>query len=393
MCIKYILFFLPCLKILFVACWTEVGATAAKKCARSPQKITPHHDHSKQGVVVRVVCRILYSNIRLTWAHSIRNRNTNTQRILNMCILLSTVSHPDYPIILLSNRDEYFARPTQRASLKKLANGSELLAPADLARPEHGTWIGITSDGKLAVLVNYREEHLSVSRISRGLLPIEFLQSEALAEEWHHHLDKILALESIELNQVGGFLLLYGKLLLTADGTLKPLYLMSNRGDRGKVHSTEIDEYELHGDFARQRTFGLSNSLYYMPWPKVELGRKDLESKIKTAVENHVSEEELIESCFEVLSRDTFDNDIRKNGTFDQKMTELKNSVFIPPLETPYAGQSTENGYAVGKYYGTRTQTVIALHKSGTLHYHERDLYTGDTTHQDVHKQHYKFII
>lgn len=30
-----------------------------------------------------------------------------------MCILLTTTSHPDFPLLLLSNRDEYFARPTQ----------------------------------------------------------------------------------------------------------------------------------------------------------------------------------------------------------------------------------------------------------------------------------------
>lgn len=79
-----------------------------------------------------------------------------------MCILLSSTEHPDYPFILLSNRDEFFRRPTEPADFRDTEDGKvKILAPLDLARPEHGTWIGVGTDGKLAVLLNFREENYS----------------------------------------------------------------------------------------------------------------------------------------------------------------------------------------------------------------------------------------
>lgn len=75
-----------------------------------------------------------------------------------MCILLTTTEHPDYPLVVLSNRDEFFKRRTGLAAYRVLDNHTKVLAPLDLGRPEHGTWIGVTTTGKLAVLLNYREE-------------------------------------------------------------------------------------------------------------------------------------------------------------------------------------------------------------------------------------------
>lgn len=74
-----------------------------------------------------------------------------------MCILLSSTEHPEFPFVLLSNRDEYFQRPTEPANLRYF-DGFDVLLPLDLGRAEHGTWIGVSSTGKIAVLVNYRED-------------------------------------------------------------------------------------------------------------------------------------------------------------------------------------------------------------------------------------------
>lgn len=76
-----------------------------------------------------------------------------------MCIVLTTTNHPDYPFVLLSNRDEFYKRPTMPANFRDIGNDVKLLSPLDLARQEHGTWIGVTTNGKIAVLVNYREEN------------------------------------------------------------------------------------------------------------------------------------------------------------------------------------------------------------------------------------------
>lgn len=316
-----------------------------------------------------------------------------------MCILLTTTSHPDFPLLLLSNRDEYFARPTQLASVRQTSKDIQIVSPLDMARPEHGTWIGVTSDGRLAVLVNYREDTAIAGKVSRGILPLEYLVSDLLDDDWYDGLEERMNKKSgvtgkpTKLSEIGGFTLLYGALELDKHSKLRPLNLMSNRGDRGKVHTQEVLLDDMHDHFHRQLTFGLSNSLYFMPWLKVELGRKKLAGLAKRASAEGYSQEEVIESCFEILSSDTYDAEIRKKGTFDQKMTELQNSIFIPPLATPYELELVDSGFAVGKFYGTRTQTVVALSKDGTLHYYERDLYTGDTDKMHIREQHLQFDI
>lgn len=74
-----------------------------------------------------------------------------------MCLMVASTEHPRYPFVLLSNRDEYFGRPTALASFTEIRPGVQLIAPYDLARPEHGTWIGITTTGRFAVLLNYND--------------------------------------------------------------------------------------------------------------------------------------------------------------------------------------------------------------------------------------------
>src|SRR2546421_12416754 len=89
-----------------------------------------------------------------------------------MCILLITTSHPHYPFILINNRDEFIRRPTSRPHWWPSA--PHILSSIDLERPEHGTWLGLTRSGRLAVLTNYRESnthdvaHPVSGRNSRG---------------------------------------------------------------------------------------------------------------------------------------------------------------------------------------------------------------------------------
>lgn len=74
-----------------------------------------------------------------------------------MCILISSTSHPEYPFILLSNRDEFFERNTKTAHIRESGDG-KVISPLDMERAEHGTWIALSDSGKLAVLLNYMED-------------------------------------------------------------------------------------------------------------------------------------------------------------------------------------------------------------------------------------------
>lgn len=299
-----------------------------------------------------------------------------------MCIFISSIAHPDYSLIILSNRDEYFARPTQLATVRNLPNGSQILSPLDLGRKEHGTWIGVTSLGKLAALVNYSEQE-TLNEISRGILPIKYLTSELDDDTWYNSLEETLAQEVAAgkqsvLNRIGGFTLVYGKLEVDpASKNIKPLNIISNRGDRGKIHAVhDVSCDNPHQKFAVQSTFSLSNSLYYEPWLKVRLACSGLSKLIKVSVDSGYSREQLMEGCFEVLSQNTFSYKASKNDM----RSELQNSIFIPPVE--YSDDPN-----VHMLYGTRTQTVILLHKSGILHYCERDLHSHNSADIAVKSQ------
>ncbi|KAI5963595.1 uncharacterized protein KGF55_002475 [Candida pseudojiufengensis] len=308
-----------------------------------------------------------------------------------MCITIATTSHPDFPFILLSNRDEYFKRPTDPARFRKLNEKVQILTPLDMARPEHGTWIGITTTGKIAVLVNYRDidTESTLSEVSRGVLPLSYLKSDLSDEEWR---DKLMSnMESdqgeIDITKIGGFSLLYGTLNLNPKtNKVEHLNILSNRGHHGKIfednRSMNVSESEFDDEreIAEKTTFGLSNSLYNEPWKKVKMGEKLLISLIKKSVENNYDESKLVEGCFDILKTDTFNRSIYEGKDFDAKIMELRNSIFIPPIER---NGPESNVLSIGRYYGTRTQTIILLNKNGELSYYERNMHSSDTPEPD----------
>lgn len=306
-----------------------------------------------------------------------------------MCIYISTTSHPEYPLIVLSNRDEYFGRPTELANIRNLPNGDKILSPLDLGRKEHGTWIGVTSLGRLAVLVNYSEPGMSISEVSRGILPIEYLTSDLDDDAWYESLEEKLAQKfAVEkkrvLNLIGGFTLVYGKLTINPKTKkINPLNIISNRGDRGKIHANPDLAGDLHLQIALQETFSVSNSLYYEPWRKVKLGCDGLSELVDSAVNLHYTHETLVEECFGVLSRDSFPAPEIKHD-LPEKTTQLKDSIFIPPV-------ICNKGSSIPVLYGTRTQTVILLHKSGILHYYEKDLHSTEEREIKIKNQHFEF--
>lgn len=303
-----------------------------------------------------------------------------------MCLLISTTSHPDYPLILLSNRDEYLVRPTKRASYRDLPNGFKILSPLDLARPEHGTWIGVTTEGKIAVLLNYREADSTtqMGKTSRGILPIDYLSTDKLDEEWYDTLNKQ------DIEKIGGFTLIYGKLTINSDSKrINHLNILSNRGDHGKVFLNHVEADDLHGEISQKSTFGLSNSLYYNPWKKVKLGESLLKEIVDTSVKEEWSKSSIVDACFDILKKRDYSDEIKPSDTWETKAKELQNSIFIPPIATGERNTSP----VMGEFYGTRTHTVIILDKYGMVSYYEQDLHCEDSPIQKRKDQEFSFRI
>ncbi|WP_111671606.1 NRDE family protein [Algoriphagus litoralis] len=168
-----------------------------------------------------------------------------------MCLVaFSWKNHPDYPLIISANRDEFFDRPTE--SLHQWDSG--IIAGRDLRAG--GTWMGFHPDGKWALLTNYRDFSRSQKGdISRGKLVQEFLEGYKSPEAYLEGIFK-------DKDRYDGFN------LLVSDG--EKLFYLSNYAKKIEAVSPGIH--------------GLSNGLINDPWPKVELAKKQLANLLAEGV-------------------------------------------------------------------------------------------------------------
>ena len=96
-------------------------------------------------------------------------------------IILAWQKHPDFPLVVPANRDEFFARPSAEAAFWKEA--PDVLAGRDLEAG--GTWLGFSRQGRFAALTNYREgAKQRLGAPSRGALASDFLTQRVSAETY-----------------------------------------------------------------------------------------------------------------------------------------------------------------------------------------------------------------
>jgi len=98
-----------------------------------------------------------------------------------MCILfLSIKQHPDYPLIICANRDEFHQRPTERAHFWQ--QYPHTLAGKDLQAG--GSWLGINKAGYFAAITNIRTGNSpEVGKKSRGELVTWALKPNSIINE------------------------------------------------------------------------------------------------------------------------------------------------------------------------------------------------------------------
>lgn len=163
-----------------------------------------------------------------------------------MCLILfSYKNHPDYKLILASNRDEFYARPTR--PLDFWDDSPDILGGRD--EKDRGTWLGMARNGKFAAITNFRDlSMVKTNAPSRGLLVSGFLTGEMGPGEYLETIRKKGAIYS-------GFNLLAGD--------THRLYYYSNMGQ--SVITLEPG------------TYGLSNAFLDTPWPKIEKGKREFE--------------------------------------------------------------------------------------------------------------------
>jgi uncharacterized protein with NRDE domain len=131
-----------------------------------------------------------------------------------MClIVLAWRAHPDYPLIVAANRDEFHRRPASPAAFWE--DRPSILAGRDLEAG--GTWMGVSRSGRFAAVTNYRGAREPSAPHSRGALVSGFLESRLSPEDF---------LEDVKPALYSGFN------LLVADGG--SLWWLSNRGGEAR---------------------------------------------------------------------------------------------------------------------------------------------------------------
>ena len=309
-----------------------------------------------------------------------------------MCIALLSTAHPDYPLILINNRDEFLDRPSARADWWDPPS-EHVLGGRDLQSTERGTWLAITKQGRVAVLTNFREEGVEKARDkSRGGIMNAYLTMLPGSSERPQQFARRL-LQDVGVQDVGGFSMVFGELRAPSsqkqkdkDGSMPGLSVLSNRSasaDNLTHIASQIGE-----------THGLSNSHFGdTSWPKVVHGEKLLDQAIKTHIEHGGDQEDLIDSLFSILSTDSLPKR-RQGEEWNTYVRQMRNSIFIPPVggeavqsepadlvaTAASLGVSTpdhRNGEVqVHKSaYGTQKQSVVLVDRSGKVMFVERTLY------------------
>lgn len=248
-----------------------------------------------------------------------------------MC-LIAWRWHPDHSdaLVLLSNRDEFFDRPTEVAQQWP---GTQIWAGQD--QRAGGTWLGVTDTGRLAAITNYRTpETPRESAASRGHLVAQFLASELSSHAFMHRLADTFG----DYNPFN--LTVYdGKTLL---------------GFEGRVISHRV--VNLVPGYG-----GVSNADFNTPWFK--------QTRLQTGLERVLASDDCAD---------------------DALLDLLLNDEVAPLAQLPETGIALERELALSAafvrlgHYGTRASSVVRMRRD-LIEFTERGFDKQAMTHQTRH--------
>jgi uncharacterized protein with NRDE domain len=171
-----------------------------------------------------------------------------------MCLLVLAIGVSErWPLVLASNRDEHRARATLPLARWTSDQGATVISGRDLLAG--GTWLGCTPEGRVAMLTNVREATALPARLSRGDLPIDWLNRYISATDF---------LAQHDPSDFGGCNLIIG------DYASAQWHWASNREFQDKgAGPTRIQASKVwHSQSLKPGIYGLSNAFLDTPWPK-----------------------------------------------------------------------------------------------------------------------------
>lgn len=241
--------------------------------------------------------------------------------IAPMCLITFAYNtHPEYRLILVANRDEFFPRPTKAAEYWD--DEPTILAGRDLQMG--GTWLGVNKTGHFTAITNYRDgRNPDKDKLSRGLLTREYLSSDESANEFIQRLQP-------QADHYGGFN------LLCMDS--EEMHYLSNKG---------ASHIKLQAGI-----YAVSNAFMDTPWPKT--------TAAKQALINVVEKQQLdVESLSRILHNP------------EQAADELLPDTGISQLWE----KSLSSSFIKLEDYGTRCTTVVKQRYDGSVEFYEISFY------------------
>ncbi|KAF4529382.1 hypothetical protein B566_EDAN017769, partial [Ephemera danica] len=208
-----------------------------------------------------------------------------------MCILFFHAKklnlHGKFRVIIVSNRDEFYARPAQPAHFWR--EHCDVFGGRDQqAGDEGGTWLAINKQGRLATLLNITSALRETTARSRGHLVTDFVTSQVPGPQFQAQVVQ----EALQHNPFH---------LLTMEivpDDVRVLYVA--RQPDGQVLGPE----ELSPSLDTPLTASLSNSPLHIPFRKAKEGAQIFQDLI-ARLDNTDRKEELISSLLAFAKTNT----------------------------------------------------------------------------------------
>ncbi|PTQ85771.1 uncharacterized protein with NRDE domain [Trichococcus patagoniensis] len=238
-----------------------------------------------------------------------------------MCLISMQLNqNASYKLIFVANRDEQYDRPSLAAHF--WPEHPNLLAGKDLSA--HGTWLGITRQGRIAAVTNsyLTSDQESDNKLSRGNLVMDYLTGATGPGDYLNQIKQ-------QRTDYNGFNLIVGS-----------SYSLHH-------YNNILDEYSV----LQTGNHAVSNATLDTPWPKVTHTKAAM---AELAVQSPLDEE----AIFGMMADRT------------------------PPSDLPILRAVSAN-FIQTERYGTRSTTLILIGHSDQVTFVERT-YLQDGTSSDV---------
>ncbi|KAI0786150.1 DUF833-domain-containing protein [Abortiporus biennis] len=286
-----------------------------------------------------------------------------------MCVGFWSLEHPEYALVLCSNRDEYLSRPTAAAHFHSFQH---LVATEDAQLPvlsgrdlrAGGTWLGMTRAGRVALLTNITEEPKHYDS-TRGHLVSSFLLPEESETTLQEHVDVI---EHENIPYAGFNLLLLSPSFNHTEADQHEIVsyeatYVTNSGGGGDIKVRHLQKSE-------RICGGMSNGVDGHgadSWPKVKHGTELFDEVLKSTTTAKVTDEALSDRLFNLLTWQC-------EGGPPNDRSQLRNTIHV----APFSVSASKHPEGKEDFYGTRLSTVILVHRDGHVTFIERDIWVLD---------------